>query len=100
MKSRTPEELKQIAIDLRAGRIWSDRHDDGRGLDAFSMLFLLADDAFRASMKENLPGFVFEYLEKAGPRSVNDQPRFFSMQMLSRPDTEKMFENLRSPESR
>lgn len=37
-------------------------------------------------------GLVYEYLSAAGPMSVNGKPTFFSLRLLNKVDTEKMFE--------
>ncbi len=37
-------------------------------------------------------GLVYEYLTEAGPTSVNGCPVFFSLRLLNKVDTEKMFE--------
>jgi hypothetical protein len=35
-------------------------------------------------------GMIFEYYDKAGPRSINGFPCFFSFQILNRTDTQKV----------
>ncbi len=37
-------------------------------------------------------GLIFEYLDQAGPRAINGQPTFFSMQTLTKDETKKMIE--------
>lgn len=37
-------------------------------------------------------GLVYEYLSEAGPISVNGKPTFFSLRLLNKVDTEKMFD--------
>lgn len=36
-------------------------------------------------------GLVYEYLSEAGPMAVNGKPTFFSLRLLNKADTEKMF---------
>ena len=38
-------------------------------------------------------GLIYEYIEKAGPRSINGHPSFFSCQTLNKEDTTKMFKH-------
>ena len=88
MKNRTEEELKQITVDLFHGKIFTDRHCR-RPQDVmmvFMPLGLMEPKAFRKLQKDS-PGMIFEYLDKASPRSVNGMPGFFSCQMLSQEDT-------------
>lgn len=40
----------------------------------------------------NSIGLVYEYLSEAGPMAVNGKPTFFSLRLLNKVDTEKMFE--------
>lgn len=95
MKNRTDEEVKQIALDLHRGKIFTDRHisddDDGFKLErVFFVLGMLKPEQMDA-IKADPPGLIFEYIEKAGPRGFGNLPMFFSMQMLSQEDTTKMF---------
>lgn len=91
---RTPEELKTIAADLAAGRIFADRHlgeEDWHLFPSVFMPFAFMDQAQRQAFVEAKPGMVFEYLDKAGPRSINGYPAFFSMQVLSEEQTAEVF---------
>jgi hypothetical protein len=91
----TDEDLKKIAVDLKEGRIFTDRHiqkEDGRML---SMVFMpIALGAFENVSKEDLEniGLIYEHLSEAGPRSCNGYPGSFSMHLLNRDDTARMFE--------
>lgn len=40
----------------------------------------------------NSIGLVYEYLSAAGPMAVNGKPTFFSLRLLNKVDTDKMFE--------
>lgn len=93
MENRTDEDLKQIAIDLFHGKIFTDRHL--RRPEDIKMVFIVF--AFMKKkdidkLQKDPPGMIFEYLDKAGPRSCNGMPGFFSCQMLSREDTAKVLE--------
>lgn len=46
---------------------------------------------YRENMLKSI-GLVYEYLDKAGPMSVNGMPNFFSCRFLNIEDTKKMFE--------
>ncbi len=93
MKNRPEEEVKQIAVDLFHGKLFTNRHCQ-RPQDVmmvFMPLGLMEPKAFRKLQKDP-PGMIFEYLDKAGPRSINGMPGFFSCQMLSQDDTKTVFE--------
>lgn len=88
---RTEAELKQIAIDLFDGKIFCDQHiPPDSSLHTMPMVFmpiiLGALDQYTGDRKEI--GMIFEYLDKAGPRSINGYPNFFSMQILTQAEWE------------
>ncbi len=86
-------ELKQLAVDFHKGMIFSNCHVENQE-DARLCFFPLALGGLNNHPESYLKsiGLVFEYLSKAGPRSINGNPCFFSMQLLNRSDTTKLFE--------
>ena len=96
---RTPEDLKQIALDLYAGKIFTDRHLD-RPEDAPMVFMPIAfmDEKQREEIIKMKPAMIFEYMDKSLPRSVNGYPIFGSFQMLSRKETKtvtKMYKEIK-----
>lgn len=94
---KTDEELKEMAKDLHAGRIFTDRHlPEGEKASLVFMVLALMDskqlDEFKKNVDEEKIFMVYEYMEKAGPRTINGMPMFMSFQSLNKPDTEKMLE--------
>jgi hypothetical protein len=90
--NRPESELKQIALDLHKGLIFSDRHlgPDGDLASAFMALRFL-DKQQLDELKASNPGLIFEYLEKQGTFSCNGVPSFFSHQYLSQEDSAYVF---------
>lgn len=90
---RTDEELKEIAKDFHAGKIFSDRHcqslDEVRS--SFLVLLFMDPEKIKDLEKKEID-FIFQYLEQAERRSVNGRPIFLSMQCLTKAETAKMFE--------
>lgn len=94
-KNKTDEELKQIAKDLWAGKIFSDRHippGDSHMMLSVFMPFVFMDKKTLKDMQREKIDFVYEYLDKAGPRAINGMPMFMSCRILTKPETKKMFE--------
>lgn len=90
-----PDALKQLALDWLAGRVFSSAHipaHDDRMLGSVFMVIALG--AFNNASEEyvNSIGLVYEYIDKAGPRSINGYPCFFSMRLLSRADMPRLQE--------
>jgi hypothetical protein len=92
IKVRTNDELKQIAIDLYDGRIFSDRQVVNP--KDMAMVFMpLALGALSKMSKEDTDdiNMIYEYLDKAGPRSINGMPNFFSVNLLRNAEAKTMF---------
>jgi hypothetical protein len=106
---KTDEELKQIAIDIHAGRIFTDRHckdfqevtqvfmplifvgyvekaegeDDGDYLLRKAQSNIMVEDLKKAVM-------FYEYMDKASPMGINGLPVFMSFHYLDKEEFEKM----------
>ena len=94
---KTDDELKGIAKDLWAGRIFSDRHinslkDDPNVLGMVFMPMVFISNETRKKLSNLKVSFIYEYLDKASPRSINGMPVFFSCRTLTELETKKMFE--------
>lgn len=94
---KTDEELKGVAKDLWAGRIFSDRHinslkDNPSVLGMVFMPMIFMDNKSRKKLADLKVNFIYEYMNKASPRAVNGMPIFFSCRILTEPETKKMFE--------
>ncbi len=94
---KTDDELKEIAKDLWAGKIFSDRHitslkDSPNMLGMVFMPIVFMDSETKKQLSDFKVNFIYEYLDKAGPRAINGMPTFFSCRTLTEPETKKMFE--------
>lgn len=88
---KTDEELKQIAKDLYAGRIFSDRHVPiPRDIIIVFALRLFEDIGIREKMISKEIFFIYEYMDKASPRSLNGMPMFTSFHSLNEIDFHRM----------
>lgn len=92
---KTNEELKQIAKDYYAGKIFSDQNlknpNDLRSV--FMAIGLMGKDQLTKFHKKASSGeiaFLYEYMNNAAPRSVNGMPGFFSFRTLSQVEFDKM----------
>ena len=94
---RTSEELRQIAQEIHAGRIFTERHlSSAEMLGCVFLPLSFMDDAAIKRMEEAKVGMIFEYLDKAGPRSVNSYPIFFSMQTATEEEAAKIWDYYRA----
>jgi hypothetical protein len=93
---KTDDELKKVAEDIFAGRIFTDRHikpEDQKALlhTIFLPLVFMADEGVK-KMRDAKIDVLYEYLDKAGPRMINGYPCFFSMSFLNEEEAKKVFE--------
>lgn len=92
---RSDDEIRALAQDLYQGRIFTDRHikkgDEMRALTVFMPLAFMKPKDLEG-LKKNKIGLFYEYLSKAGGRSVNGYPTFGSMNVLSEGDAKRLFE--------
>lgn len=88
-KPLTEEALKQLAIDVVAEKVfgsWLIPKHDTRLLGNIFMVMMLVDDIERKRMERDGIRFVYEYWDKAGPRSINGYPIFMSASFLTKAD--------------
>lgn len=93
---RTDEELKQIAVDLLARRIFTDRHfrSDEEWDSMVGSVFMVINFMSRET-REDLAkhcAMIFEYLDKASSRGVNGYPSFMSMQIIRKDEIERLMQ--------
>jgi hypothetical protein len=83
---KTDQELKQLAIDIVDNKVFTDRHlRDGESTNVYMVFMPIALGAFKDMTDEQKKGIglLYEYYDKAGPRSFNGYPIFMSVQILS-----------------
>jgi hypothetical protein len=91
VEDRTEEELKKIAKDIVSGHIFTDRHLKDK--NDFTHVFMIAafwEEKHWISFRDGDIGLCYEYMDKAGPRTINGLPSFLSIQFLNKKDTEKL----------
>lgn len=88
----TDEVIVELALEIFRGHIWFAWCYDDEDAAMF-MPWMLCDNAQRLSMYK-LGACFYEHVDKAGPRSVNGRPSFFSMRIASATDWEKVVTKL------
>lgn len=90
--NQTDEQLKTLALDIFAGRVFTDRHIRQPNLfQSVFMVFAFMEQEQLEKLKENPPGLIYEYLSEAGEICINDHPMFLSVKMLNQEDAKKVF---------
>jgi hypothetical protein len=89
----TDEELRQFGLDLFAGKIFTSNHL--QKIEAIEMSFpvlIFLNEKIRKELTDQKAAVFFEYLDKAGPRSINGRPIFMSCRWLTQEEWEKVVE--------
>jgi hypothetical protein len=88
--SQTEENLKALAKDIAMGKVFTDQHisPGERPRIIGSVFLILVLGALKDYSEEaiNDIGMIYEYYDKASPRSVNGYPMFFSCAILNSKD--------------
>jgi len=100
--SLTDPEVRELALGIMAGTVFTDRQLlDPRDITmVFPVLSMMTPEQYQESVIDVvLPGgiedaapvgLIYEHLDKAGPRSVNGYPMFFSLRVMSPSDLERV----------
>lgn len=79
------KQLKQIAVDIVDGKVFTSMHLEPHDMELLSLVFMpFAFDGlkdFPPEKRDNIV-LVYEYLKDAGPRSINGHPMFFSCNFI------------------
>ena len=90
-KSLTDEEIKKLADDIYKGLIYTDSHiQNPSDVPRVFMPLLLLQKEHIEEFEANPPGMIYEYMDKAGPMSVNGMPMFLSVRFLNKEDAKKV----------
>lgn len=83
---KSEEEIKTLARDVFTGRVIGSWMLERSEVESVFPLLGLLDGEQASSMPNAGIVHVYEYLDKAGPLSVNGLPTFHSCRMLNRED--------------
>ena len=89
--SKTDAELETLAWDIIGGKVfgsWDIKNPDMLRMSFMVLAFMEA--THMDEIKQNDIAHVYEYMDKAGPRSVNGMPCFFSASYLNKADALKL----------
>lgn|SRR5262245_12708907 len=90
---KTDDELKSLASAVYHGQVFTDRSihpQDAYLVGSIFMALPFINGADLEEIKRNA-GLLYEDMSKAGPRSINGYPMFFSLQWLDKDETSRLF---------
>ena len=92
------EELKKLAIDIVEGRVFGTWNISSEEKNLIPMIFLplnFIDERQFRRLKSRKIVHAYEHLDRAGPRTVNGYPIFFSCKFLTRKDWKRVVRYIR-----
>ncbi len=92
-KPKSNEELKEIALGMMGGSIFSSDHLLENEADLIGMVFMgvtLLEPIHREKMRSDNITFFYQDMNEALPRAINGRPCFMNFKMLNQADRERM----------
>jgi hypothetical protein len=83
------DQLKQLARDIHAGHVFTDRHvrpNDANLLSSIFLPLMFVNEEQLSALKADPPALIYEYFSEAGERGINGYPMFMSMKTISTSD--------------
>lgn len=92
---KSDSELHELAFDIVAGKIFTDRQLSDRDMLHMCFMALIFCSTEQLQLVADA-GMIYEYVDKAGPMGVNGNPCFFSFQFISKEEVEKLLPMIES----
>ena len=89
INSSSDAELRQLALDIADGVVFTDRHINDISLLGSVFMPLLFIEDFD---KMDDVGMIYERMSKANHMSINSYPIFMSFKTINKEDTKKVME--------
>jgi hypothetical protein len=83
-ETRSPQDIKALALDIQEGRVfgsWHLKKTDEWLLSSIFLPLMFLEPEQVEEMAE--VAHIFEYIDRAGPRSINGYPAFMSFHRIS-----------------
>ena len=95
------KELRQLAIDISENKVFGTfcmNKCEIAHMGAVFMPLMFLNDKQKKEMSDNKVVHLYEYYDKAGPRSINGMPCFFSFAQINKDDWEKIVKYIKKYE--
>ena len=97
-KSRSSAELRQLAMDIASGSVFTSGQVRETSQDMLGLIFMpliFMSDERRKELTKAKIVMIYEYIREAGQRSINGYPIFMSCHMLDKTDAARVWELVR-----
>jgi hypothetical protein len=95
---KTPPEIEKLAWAIVGRQVFGSWDCPQDMVGSCFMIMMFMDAKHHQSMREQHIAHVYEYIDKAGPRSINGYPSFLSAQFLNHDDSVKVLARIRQIE--
>lgn len=97
-QAKSSHDLRQLAMDMANGLVFTSDQVRESSQDMLGLIFVplifMPDEHREALVKAEIV-MIYEYISKAGPRSINGYPIFMSCLMLDKRDAARVWELVR-----
>lgn len=90
----TEEEMGKLARDMAMEKVFTNLHVPEEDSGMLKSIFMVAALGGLADVDAKQIGMIYEYLDRAGPRSVNGYPIFMSLRMVHREQVGPLMERV------
>ena len=97
-QKKTPEQIETLAWDITGGRVFGSWNGPPDMIKSCFMILMFMEQKHLDQLKEQNIAHLYEYMDKAGPRSVNGYPSFMSAQYIDVDDMAKVVKRLKQIE--
>lgn len=96
--AKTAAEIETLAWDITGGRVFGTWGCSPDQMQMSFMILAFMETKHIKNLQDQGIAHLYEYIDKAGPRSVNGYPSFMSAQYLSKDDWDKVLARLKQIE--
>lgn len=90
----TDEAICEVAEGMKAGIVLTSEQSPANLFGSVWMVMMFMDPKHLAEMALKDITLLYEFTDKAGPRTINGYPSFFSCRMMNRDDHKRLHEKL------
>jgi hypothetical protein len=96
---KTPAEIEQLAWDIEGDRVFGSWNCPPEMISSCFMVVLFLEKEHLEAMNAAKVAHMYEYVDKASPRSVNGYPSFMSARYIDQDDMKKVVARLKEIEA-
>lgn len=95
IKKMTDDEINALAVEIYRGSVFTSNQIRKEDMGMLPVIFIpiaLFGQKLIEDMRKEDMGMIYEHISEAGPGSINGYPTFFSLHIVSKEETKKVWE--------